>query len=113
MDANPTQAHIGGARTRTGKESERGAVLVYMVVSLIILGLLGAAMAEIFSASLINTVIPNDARRAQYMAEAGLRYAISELKNSNNATLMSTLLRLNNSTYDLVPQGGHLDLSHR
>jgi len=64
------------------KAGHRGSVLISLLVTMAVLSALGAAMLPLFSSSTMSSVASNDARKALYMAESGLRYALSELRNS-------------------------------
>ncbi|MGD9054841.1 MAG: hypothetical protein PVF38_01805, partial [Desulfobacterales bacterium] len=55
-----------------------GNVLIYVVVLMLIFGTLGVAMVSLFSSSMASTSTSNDTRRARYLSEAGVRYAIGE-----------------------------------
>ncbi len=57
----------------------RGNVMIYLVVLLLIFGVLGVTMVSLFSTSITSTATRNDARRAAYLSESGIRYAKSEL----------------------------------
>ena len=50
---------------------ERGNVLIYVVLLMVIFGLLGVAMVSLFSTSISSSSTRNDTRRAFYMAESG------------------------------------------
>ncbi|MDJ0985785.1 MAG: PQQ-binding-like beta-propeller repeat protein [Desulfobacterales bacterium] len=66
----PKQQHLGPA----------GNVLVYVVVLMLIFGVLGVAMVSLFSTSMASTANRNDSRRARYLSESGVRYAILEMR---------------------------------
>ncbi len=57
-----------------------GNVLIYVVVLMLIFGALGVAMISLFASSTASTVTRNDTRRARYLSESGVRYAISEMR---------------------------------
>jgi outer membrane protein assembly factor BamB len=77
--------------------AERGNILVYVLMVMVIFGLLGVAMVSIFSTSVSSSATRNDTRRAAYLSEAGIRYAISELRASDFAK--TTIDNLNATTY--------------
>jgi len=85
-----------------------GSVLVYLVVILLIFGVLGVTMVSLFGTSLTSSATPNYSRRAFYMAESGIRYALSELRNSIFAS--DTINNLNSRTYT-VEKGGSFNLN--
>jgi len=63
--------------------SSQGSVLVYLVLVLLIFGVLGVTIASLFSSATTSSATPNDARRAYYVAESGVRYALSRIRNAN------------------------------
>jgi len=75
--------------------------MIYIIVVMLIFGFLGAGMVSMFtSSSMMSSGTPNEARNAAYLAEAGIRYATSELRNkgyteSNINTLNSTEYTVN------------------
>ena len=70
----------------------RGTVLVYLVVVLLIFGVLGVIIASLFTTATTSSATPNDARRASYIAESGIRYALSEIRNSKDLANAAELL---------------------
>jgi len=85
------------------KTAHRGSILISLIVTMVVLSALGAAMLPLFSSSTMSSVASNDARKALYIAESGLRYALSELKNSNFSR--SVINTLNSTTYSLSDGG--------
>lgn len=81
--------------------NQRGNVLAYIAMVLIIFGVLGGVMASLLTSSMTSSATPNYSRRALYMTEAGMRYGLSELRNSEFAT--SVIDTLNTTTYTLNP----------
>lgn len=80
-----------------------GNVLIYVVVLMLIFGALGVVMVSMFTSSTASTVTRNDTRRALYMAESGMRYAFSELRNNDfDQDVIDTL---NTTTYTLNSPG--------
>ncbi|MDB4442100.1 PQQ-binding-like beta-propeller repeat protein [bacterium] len=63
--------------------SMKGSVLVYLIVVILIFGVLGVTMVSLFTSAIISSATPNDARRAFYIAESGVRYALSRIRNAN------------------------------
>jgi outer membrane protein assembly factor BamB len=84
--------------------SSCGNVLVYLVVVILIFGVLGVAMVSLFSTAGTSSATPNDAKRADYMQESGVRYAFSQLRNSGFTT--SVINELNTTDYSVSPSGG-------
>jgi hypothetical protein len=62
---------------------DRGNTLLYILVLLVIFSVLGITMVSLFTTSVTSSATPNDARRAYYMAESGVRYALSRIRNAN------------------------------
>ncbi len=78
------QAKIMGNAVRAASgliAQRRGNILVYVVVTMVIFAVLGASMVSLFSTSVTSSAVRNDARRAAYLSESGLRYAMSELRS--------------------------------
>ena len=73
----------------------RGNILVYVVLVMVIFGLLGVAMVSLFSTSVSSSATRNDARRAAYLSEAGIRYAMSELRAADFSKTAITNLNKN------------------
>lgn len=62
------------------ERNRSGAVLLFIVVTMIIMAVLGAAMVSIYSSSTVSQATPNQLRRAYYMAESGLRWVMGEVR---------------------------------
>jgi hypothetical protein len=62
--------------------ARNGNTLLYIVVVMVIFGFLGVTMVTLFTTSTVSSGTPNDARRALYLAESGVRYAVGELRNT-------------------------------
>ena len=78
----------------------RGNVLVYVVLVMLIFGLLGVTMVSLFSTSVSSSATRNDTRRAAYLSESGIRYAISELRAGDFTKTAITNLNKNNNNND-------------
>ncbi len=85
----------------------RGNILVYVVVTMVIFAVLGASMVSLFSTSVTSSAVRNDARRAAYLSESGLRYAMSELRS--RLFSKDSVDDLNDVTYE-VDQAGSFTL---
>ena len=83
--------------------SVKGNLLVYLVVVILIFGVLGVTIVSLFTSATTSSATPNDARRARYNAESGVRYAYSELRNSNFDT--AVINSLNSTEYSVEPAG--------
>jgi hypothetical protein len=80
---------------------QRGSVLIYLIVLMVIFSIFGAGMVSMFGSSVLSIFATNSARRAQYLAESGLRYTISEVRNASAATRETAL-----NTIDDASVGG-------
>jgi outer membrane protein assembly factor BamB len=63
--------------------SSKANVLVYLIVVVLIFGVLGVTIVSLFTTATTSSATPNDSRRAYYVAESGIRYALSQIRNSN------------------------------
>jgi len=83
--------------------SRQGNLMVYLVVVLLIFGVLGVTIVSLYSTAKGSAATANDARRALYLAESGIRYALSEVRNSMDLEYAATLL---NTTEYKVDRSG-------
>ena len=60
---------------------QRGSILVFLIALMVIFTVLGVGMVSMFGSSVLSVFVSNSARRANYLAESGLRYMISEVRN--------------------------------
>jgi hypothetical protein len=67
---------------RKAVRCQEGSVLLFLIVLMVIFTALGVGMVSLFGTSIMSAFSPNNARRANYMAESGLRYTISEVRNA-------------------------------
>ncbi len=81
----------------------RGSILVFLIVLMVIFTVLGVGMVSMFGSSVLSVFGSNSARRANYLAESGLRYAISEVRNALSEDKFNTLVNLNNRTFQVFP----------
>ncbi len=72
--------------------TNRGNLLVYMVVVILIFGVLGVSLVSLFTTSTSSSATPNDAKRALFIAESGMRYGLSEIRNSEDIKIAAELL---------------------
>ena len=63
----------------------KGSILVFLIVLMVIFTILGVGMISMFGTSVMSVFASNNARRAGYLAESGLRYTISEVRNASAA----------------------------
>lgn len=82
---------------------ERGHILVYVIVTMVIFAVLGVSMVSLFSTSVTSSAVRNDNRRAFYLAESGLRYGLSELRQKGFSS--SDIATLNDTEYKIPPTG--------
>lgn len=80
---------VSGAK-KDQHSSQSGAVLMYIVGTMVILAVLGAAMVSFFGAGTTQTASPNCRERARFVAEGGLRYIVSQLNSTNWENLNNT-----------------------
>ena len=77
---SPGAVPAPGGRAR----AQRGAALIFYIIMLVVLGILASAMLTLFDeASQLATTV-NHQKIAQYMAESGLRYAMSQMKGTGS-----------------------------
>lgn len=69
-------------RTDTGAH---GSVLLTIIVAMVLIGALGVAVVSLNSTGMFNIVSHNSNQNAYYKAEAGLRYAATLYKNTDNS----------------------------
>ena len=87
--------------------SQKGAVLVAVVVTMVIFASLGAVMLNLFTASTHSQFVGNRSVRAYYLAEAGYRFAASQYLNASSETARETALSgLHNQTFTLANNEG-------
>jgi|GEM_PF-558259 len=65
---------------RPRRTGQRGSTIVYVIIALVVFGALAAASVSLFSSSRMTASRPNCAAQARLLAESGLRYAASELR---------------------------------
>ena len=66
---------------KAGKRRE-GSILVFLIVLMVVFTVLGVGMVSMFGTSVLSVFASNNARRAVYLAESGLRYTLSEVRNA-------------------------------
>ena len=81
----------------------QGNVLVYLIVLILIFGVLGVTIISLFTTATSSSATPNNARRAAYVTESAMRYALSELRNSGFDT--GVVDSLNTTTYTVNSTG--------
>ncbi|OQB36905.1 MAG: hypothetical protein BWY09_01760 [Candidatus Hydrogenedentes bacterium ADurb.Bin179] len=87
--------------------NQRGSVLIGLIGTMVVMGVLGAAMLPIFSASYMNQAFADQGRKTYFLAESGFRYAASQFLNAGTEAAKETALNnLNNKTCNLSGNGG-------
>ena len=62
------------------KRGRGGAALIFLIICMAVFAALGTAMVSLFGTASLSQFLPNQVRRADYMAESGLRYAFAEVR---------------------------------
>jgi hypothetical protein len=83
--------------------NQKGALLVALIVTIVVLSILGGGLVYIFSSSALNPVSGNYAQRAYYNAEAGFRFVTSLYRATSDKTIFTTTY---NSVQTLSLPGG-------
>lgn len=102
LNLNRLKNALQNVRVRVSRKE--GSILVYLIVVMLIFAALGAAMVSLFSTSIGSSATANESRRAFYLAEAGLRYGLSELRTENGFSI-ANIATLNNTEYKMPPSG--------
>ena len=61
---------------------DRGNILIYVLMTMVIFAVIGVTMVSLFSTSVSSSATANETRRAFYLSESGIRYAVSELRQN-------------------------------
>ena len=80
--------------------SQSGVSLLIIIISILVMGVLAAAMYAIISTSYFNQASSQGAMKALYLAEAGPRIVASEYKAAAAANRNTTLANLNGRTFN-------------
>jgi len=91
--------------------SQRGAILLGLIGTMVIFSVLGAAMLSFTNSSTFNQVTSTGSARAYYLAEGGMRYAGSQFKNAGSENDKDDMLEsLNGHDFSMGSDGTfHLD----
>jgi len=68
-------------KQRIGKISQKGAILITLVVSLVIMAVIGSGMLYFSSTSSYGELLANRQERAYYIGESGANYALQQFLN--------------------------------
>lgn len=77
--------------------SERGAILIAIIISMVILAIVGATVYTLSSTSALNQAEAQKASKAYYLSESCVRIAASEYKAATPANKNTTLINLQNA----------------
>lgn len=87
-------------------DAQSGSTIFYFIAALVLFGALAGAMTSFFSSSSVGTAVPVCSKGAQFVAEAGIRYSMSQLRAAaavSQAQFNTTLAGLlANPTYTLA-----------
>jgi len=99
-------------RRLISSSDQKGSILIGLIVTMVIFGILGAAMVSLFSSSTMSQLRGNYSQRAYYLAESGFNYVASEFLNaSSEAAKDNTLEALNaQKTFTLLNNDGKFEL---
>lgn len=75
-----------------GKNSQTGATLLMIIISMLVMAVLGVAMYTLTYTATLNQVIAQRAARAFYLAESGVRIAAAEYKAAAAANTIRTVM---------------------
>lgn len=79
---------------------QRGSVLVYFAMVLVVFGVLAMAGATRYGSSIVGVSLPNCATSARLMSEAGMRYAVARLRSCTTVDEVNTAVAaMNGVTY--------------
>lgn len=92
---------------RSTRARSHGGVLIGAIVAMVAMAALGAGMVSMLGTSYFHEVRSNHAERATYLAESGIRYAISTYKYDGGKVAMLDL----DSEERIVPEGGQFSLT--
>lgn len=77
--------------------SERGAILIAIIISMVVLAIVGATVYTLSSTSALNQAEAQKAAKAYYLSESCVRIAASEYKAAAPANKNTTLINLQNA----------------
>src|SRR5512133_493328 len=77
--------------------------MVYVLMTMVIFAVIGVTMVSLMSTSISSSATANETRRAFYLAESGLRYAMSELRQGGFSS--ANVNRLNTTSFKIPPEG--------
>lgn len=100
-------APFAGRRRRAFLQNQRGALLIGIIATIVILSALSGGLLYIFSSSTLNPVSGNYAQRAYLNADAGISYVIAVYRNAQGKDEGKDLLRYYETERTMgIPSGG-------
>lgn len=86
--------------------SQKGGVLIGLIVTMVIFGFIGAAMISLTNTSTFSQIGGHTSQKAYYLAEAGMRYAASEFLAATDEIAKDDVLEaLNDETFTMGDDG--------
>jgi prepilin-type N-terminal cleavage/methylation domain-containing protein len=105
---------VGKLQKRSALRSiggSRGTVLLSLLMTMVIMGILSAAMLPMFASSKLSQVYADQGAKAYFLAESGFRYAASVYLNAaDDAAKYTALTNLNRKTCTLLNNDGSFNL---
>jgi prepilin-type N-terminal cleavage/methylation domain-containing protein len=100
-----------GSKKTFFKKSEKGSLLITIVISITVVGILGAGAVSLLTSGKSRNVSKMFGQRAYYNAESGLRYALSEFMDHRESDeVFAQNIINNNEIYKITDsQGFYLD----
>ena len=89
MNSKPSVRYLVGCRQHTFRNGQKGALLVVLIITMVVLSLLSGGIVYIFYSSTLNPVSGNYAQRAYYNAEAGFRYVTALYRVAGDKTVFN------------------------
>jgi hypothetical protein len=93
------------------QNSQKGALMIGLIITMVILCALGASIVYVFSSSTLNPISGNYALRAYYNAEAGFRYVTTLYRKTGDKTVFNTYLSTGTPPTISLPGGGSAKVS--
>lgn len=95
----------------TKRQNNKGAALIGIIITLIIISVLGTGVFYLTSTSQYSEVFVNQRERAYYLAQSGIQYARPIILAANGAGQTAPITALNGQTFTLANNGGAFYLS--
>ena len=95
------------------KERQKGAILIGLIVTMVIIASLGAGMVYLTSTSSFHELFSNNNARAYYAAESGGRYVLAVIRDAYAKQDMTLLNPINaNQTFTLNSNQGNFQITN-